>query len=74
MDPASWDDDAVVRKPVKKPKAVVSVTFTLADLELIAAKARESGATVSGYVREAAVAQARNPVNRVLAEAHKSGS
>lgn len=63
MDPASWDDDtAEVRKPVKKPRAVVSVAFPATDFELVAAKAREGGLTVSGYIRQAAVARATNPV------------
>ncbi len=62
MNPASWDDDPEVRQPVKKPRAVVSVAFPSADFELVAAKARENGVTVSGYIREAAVAQATNPV------------
>lgn len=66
MDPESWDDDAPeVRQPVKKPRAVVSVAFPAADFELVAAKARENGATVSGYIRQAAVAQARSPVMSV---------
>ncbi len=63
MDPASWDDDtAEVRQPIRKPRAVVSVAFPAADFELVAARARENGVTVSGYIRSAAVAQASNPV------------
>ena len=63
MDPSSWDDDtAEVRQPVRKPRAVVSVAFPSVDFELVAAKAREEGVTVSGYIRQAAVAQASNTV------------
>ena len=54
MDPESWDDDSlVVRQPTKKPRAVVSVAFPSADFELVSAKAREQGVTVSGYIRRA---------------------
>ena len=67
MDPESWDDDNVeVRQPVKKSRAVVSVAFAATDFELVAAKALEQGTTVSGYVREAALAQAKNRVTSIL--------
>lgn len=73
MDPGSWDDEAAeVRQPVRKPRAVVSVAFPAADFELVAAKAREEGATVSGYIRRAAVAHASSPV--VSAHWSTSGS
>ena len=66
MDPGSWDDDSLeVRRPVKKPRAIVSVAFPSADFELIVAKAREQGATVSGYIRQAALSQAKSSVTSV---------
>ena len=67
MDPASWDDDSLaVRQPTKKPRAVVSVAFPSADFELISAKAREKGETVSGYIRTAALEHAKSPVTSVM--------
>ena len=66
MDPASWEEDsAEVRKPVKKPRAVVSVAFQSADFEIVATKAREQGKTVSGFIREAALSQAENRVTSI---------
>ena len=66
MDPESWDDESLeVRQPAKKPRAVVSVAFPSADFELVSAKAREQGATVSGYIRKAALDQAKSPVTSV---------
>ena len=66
MDPKSWDDDTLeVRRPVKKPRAIVSVAFPSEDFELIVARAREQGATVSGYIREAALSQAKSSVTSV---------
>ena len=67
MDPESWDDDSlVVRQPTKKPRAIVSVAFPSADFELVSAKAREQGATVSGYIRTAALEHAKSPVTSVV--------
>ena len=62
MDPDTWDGGSVeVRKPVKKPRAVVSVAFPASDFELVAAKAREQGKTVSAFVREAALSRSERP-------------
>ena len=67
MDPASWDDASLeVRQPTKKPRAVVSVAFPSADFDLISAKAREQGETVSGYIRTAALEHAKSPVTSIV--------
>ena len=67
MDSESWDDDSLeVKQPVKKPRAVVSVAFPSKEFELIAAKAREQGETVSGYIRAAALAQSKSSLTSIV--------
>lgn len=51
-----WDwDTTETHTPAKPPRAVVSVAFSRADFERLAAYAHQEGRTVSGAIREAAL-------------------
>lgn len=48
-----WDfENAEVRKSIKKPRAVVSVSFSREDFERISAEAKKRGMFTSEYIRK----------------------
>lgn len=66
-DEEAWGDPVQEPKPRRKSErrqrgAMVSVRFTLDELEAVQGHAGEAGASVSGYLRNLALAATRQPV------------
>ena len=52
----SWDlDNAELKRPVSRPRAVVSVSFARDEFEKVEAMAKSQGQRVSTYIRETAL-------------------
>jgi predicted ABC-class ATPase len=55
-----WDlDGGEIHEPVKRPRAVVSVSFERNDFEQVADAARAAGVRISEYIRDAALARSQ---------------
>jgi hypothetical protein len=55
----TWDDEsAVVCPPVKNPRAIVSVPFTVNELRQVSEGARGRGLRMTTFIREAALERA----------------
>jgi hypothetical protein len=60
--PDSWDfENAATHEASKPARAVVSVAFRRDDLRRVSEAAQEEGMKVSEYIRNAAIAKARQP-------------
>ena len=58
-DPNEWDfESAEVHRPVKKPRAIVSVAFPREDFELVSERASQLGMKTSEFIRVAAIEKA----------------
>jgi hypothetical protein len=72
-DPDTWDDEsAVVCPPVKNPRAIVSVPFTVDELRQVSEGARGRGLRMTTFIREAALERAgqRQSTTTIGAETH----
>lgn len=59
QNPENWDyDKAVVMEAIKRPRAVVSVSFSADDLDVVSEAAAKSGMKTSEYIRKAALDEA----------------
>ena len=71
MDPGSWDDESLeVRRPVKKPRAIVSVAFPSADFDLIVAKAVSKGCDSIGLHTASSVVPGKELGHVRIVECH----
>jgi len=71
-----WDlEDAEIQRPVVKPRAVVSVSFSSGELAVVHREASRRGVRASKFIREAAMKEAESASTAlILFQGHSAGA